>query len=59
MADPTYNREEIAKNPEWTLAFDLSEIHNDAAPIGWGRYIFVAKCLLILYDVKRKEPMKP
>jgi hypothetical protein len=54
MSDPTYNNEAIAKNPVWQLAFDLSEIHNDAAPIGWGRYIFVAECLLSLYEMRRK-----
>lgn len=55
MADPTYDSEAIAKNPVWQLAFDLSEIQNDSAPIGWGRYIFAAECLLGLYDVKRKQ----
>jgi hypothetical protein len=55
VSDPTYNRDEIAKNPEWQqLAFDLSEIQNDNAPIGWSKYIFVAKCLLGLYEMKRK-----
>lgn len=52
--DPTYVKEEIAKNPEWQLAFDLSEIHNDAAPIGWGRYIGMAQCLLSIYEMRRK-----
>lgn len=54
MSDPTYNKEEIAKNPAWQLAFDLSEIQNDGAPIGWGRYIWVAECLLALYAMQRK-----
>ena len=54
MSDPTYVKEEIAKNPVWQLAFDLSEIENDGAPIGWGRYIWKAECLLALYDMKRK-----
>jgi len=52
--DPTYNREEIDKNPVWQLAFILSEIQNDAAPIGWSKYIWVAKCLLDAYDMKLK-----
>ena len=56
MADPTYNRDEIAKNPTWQLAFDLSEIENDSAPIGWGRYVWKAECLLALYEMKRKPP---
>ena len=55
MSDPTYNREAIAKNPEWQLAFILSEIQNDGAPIGWAKYLFVAKCLLDAYDMKLKQ----
>lgn len=54
MSDPTYNKTEIKSNPEWELAFSLSEIMNDNAPIGWIRYISTAKCLLANYDIKRK-----
>lgn len=53
-SDPTYNQEEIQAKLEWQLAFSLSEISNDFAPIGWGRFIPVAKCLLANYDIKRK-----
>lgn len=56
MNDPTYVRSEIEANPEWELAFTLSEIMNDNAPIGWSKYISVAKCLLKSYDIKRKAP---
>lgn len=57
MIDPTYQREQIAANPEWDLAFVLSEIQNDEAPIGWSRYISTAKCLLAAFDIGRKgEP---
>ena len=52
--DPTYNREEIKNNPAQELAFSLSEIMNDDAPLGWGRYIPYAECLLRNYDIKRK-----
>lgn len=55
MNDPTYNREEIDANPEWQLAFSLSEIQNDNAPIGWSQYIGTARCLLDYYEIKRKE----
>lgn len=55
MTDPTYVREEIAKNPEWDLAFVLSEIQNDLAPLGWSKYISTAKCLLAAFDIKRKS----
>lgn len=37
--DPTYNTEEINKNPVWKKAFELSEQKNDNAPIGWSLYI--------------------
>lgn len=39
MADPTYDRKEIDTNYEWKIAFLLSEIYNDDAPIGWSKYI--------------------
>lgn len=52
--DPTYVKAEIDANPVWELAFALSEIENDNAPIGWGRYISTASCLLANYDIKRK-----
>ena len=54
MPDLTYNRKEIEKDPVWELAFTLSEIENDNAPIGWCQYIATAKCLLAKYDISRK-----
>lgn len=55
MDDPTYDRKVINANPTWRLAFSLSEIQNDNAPIGWSKYIYVAECLLNNYNIKRKE----
>lgn len=55
MDDPTYDRKAIEENKEWQLAFALSEIMNDGAPLGWGYYIFSAKCLLANFDIKKKE----
>jgi len=52
MNDPTYVRADIQANPIWNLAWALSEIMNDDAPIGWGKYIFVAECLLKRYEIK-------
>ncbi len=46
MNDPTYVQEEIDANPEWKLAFLLSEIDNDNAPLGWSKYNFIAGCLI-------------
>lgn len=54
MNDPTYAAEEIEANPEWKLAFFLSEIDNDNAPIGWGRYRSMARALLARFDLTDK-----
>jgi len=54
MSDPTYQRDLIDANPVWQLAFTLSEIENDNAPIGWSRYIGKAECLLAAYDITPK-----
>lgn len=41
--DPTYDFAEIMRGPlEWRMAFQLSELLNDHAPIGWSDYIPVA-----------------
>ena len=55
MSDPTYDRETIKANPVWDLAFTMSEIMNDAAPIGWWKYAFAAECLLKHYDITPKK----
>lgn len=55
MIDPTYVKEEIKSNPEWFVAWVLSEILNDGAPIGWSRYIGAAQCLLAAFEMKQKE----
>jgi hypothetical protein len=55
MLDPTYDKTAIEANPEWELAFVLSEIENDNAPLGWSRYIGTANCLLAHFDIKRKS----
>lgn len=54
MPDPTYVQSEIRANPEWDLAFVLSEIQNDAAPIGWGQYIPCAQHLLAAFEIRRR-----
>ncbi len=54
MSDPTYDRDTIKQSPVWELAFVLSEIENDNAPIGWSRYIPVAECLFAHYDITEK-----
>ncbi len=43
MLDPTYDREEIDRDPVTKLAFSLSEQFNDNAPIGWVQYMPIAK----------------
>lgn len=55
MNDPTYVKSEIEANPEWKLAYSLSEMLNDNAPIGWRKYIPTARYLLSYYDIRKKE----
>lgn len=55
MHDPTYDTEIIEANPIYELAFTISEIENDQAPIGWSRYIVLARLLLQIYEIERKE----
>jgi hypothetical protein len=52
MPDPTYVKTEIDANPVWKLAFWMSEVDNDNAPIGWSRYINLASALLSAYELK-------
>lgn len=54
MFDPTHDRRAISENPEWRLAFELSEVDNDNAPIGWDRYIPIASHLIQRYGIKPK-----
>jgi hypothetical protein len=55
--DPTYVKAEIDANDAWHLAFRLSEVDNDQAPIGWSRYVPMARWLLENFDMKPKvEP---
>jgi len=53
--DPTYNKEIIHARQDYQLAFVLSEIMNDNAPIGWSKYIWIAECLLAHFEIKEKE----
>lgn len=54
MNDPTYQQAEIEANPEWHIAWLLSEMRNDNAPIGWGAYLPDARLILQHYEVERK-----
>lgn len=45
-SDPTYVKAEIDANSRWKLAFELSELDNDDAPIGWFQYINIADWIL-------------
>jgi hypothetical protein len=55
MQDPTYVKELIEDNEIWRLAFLMSEIDNDNAPVGWGKYIHLARYLLDKYELKLKQ----
>ena len=52
--DPTYITADIEKNPVWKLAHWMSEVDNDNAPIGWGRYINLARFVLDKYKLIEK-----
>lgn len=54
LNDPTYNITEIEAKPDWKLAFELSEVDNDNAPIGWFSYLHLAIHLLQKYELKKK-----
>lgn len=54
MRDPTYVQDVIDADPVMELAFTLSEIENDTAPLGWSKYIPTARCLLDNYTITRK-----
>lgn len=59
MSDPTYSKAEIEANPAWHIAWVLSEIRNDSAPLGWGSYIATAECLLDTFEIKpKRQPPK-
>jgi len=55
LTDPTYNQEAIYANPVWKLASWMSEVDNDNAPIGWGKYIHLAEWTLRTYALTEKE----
>lgn len=52
MTDPTYVRAEIDANPEWALAFRMSEVDNDNAPIGWSDYTVLAHWLITTFTMQ-------
>ena len=54
LPDPTYVMSEIMAKPEWYLAWRLSEVDNDNAPIGWSRYITMASWLLQRFYLREK-----
>lgn len=53
--DPTYIKSEIDADPIWALAWRLSELDNDNAPIGWYRYTNMSKWLLNTFHMEKRE----
>jgi hypothetical protein len=51
MKDYTYAKAEIEANPVWALAFRMSEVDNDNAPIGWSKYTVLARWLIDNFDM--------
>lgn len=43
MSDPTYNRDIIRSNGVWEIAYIISQMLDDNAPIGWSKYIPLAE----------------
>lgn len=56
--DPTFDLERIKADPDMELAFTLSELENDNSPIGWSRYLPLARLLRYHYNISRKEKPK-
>lgn len=54
LNDPTYNMDEIRANPEWHIAWAISEGLNDNAPIGWSRYIPAVQALRCYFTIEPK-----
>jgi hypothetical protein len=54
VEDPTYNKEKIDQDPVWKLAFWMSEIDNDNAPIGWSRYTILSRAILNKFNLEEK-----
>ena len=55
--DPTYDKKEIERRLDWKLAFLLSELANDDAPMGWSRYIPIAqRALKDAQELPKHEP---
>jgi len=57
MNDPTYIKTEIEANSVWKLAFRISEFDNDNAPIGWGKYIPLARWLIANYMMTERTEL--
>jgi len=55
LPDPTYIVEDIQRDPIWRLAFEMSELDNDNAPIGWGQYIELARLMTHKYEIREKR----
>lgn len=54
MPDPTYNKNMIDTDPIWKLAFEMSEMDNNYAPLGWGQYIHLATLIFSKYELRKK-----
>jgi hypothetical protein len=52
---PVYAAAEKGKNPVEDLAWLMSELHNDNAPIGWRGYIPLAAALMERFEMKERK----
>jgi hypothetical protein len=49
-----FKKEKISSNPMLQLAWDIAQIVDDDAPVGWWKYKMLAENLLMGYEMKRK-----
>lgn len=57
MADPTYEKNRIEGDGTWHIAYILSELVNDNAPIGWGKFIPIAENAVA--NARKQERSQP
>ena len=55
FGDPAVSKEQIESDPEYHIAWILSEHYNDSTPIGLCRYLGAARSILRKYAVAQKE----
>jgi len=50
-----YEQDKINSNPKLELAWSISQILDDNAPINWWKHKSLATCLLANYKIEKKS----